>query len=94
MFHLLEQFGRKSGLKINISKSMALWFGKKKLMPICEEIKLAWPTEITILGLIINLEGIDGDKNISMGIKAMENIIKNGITENLHPLEKSQSLNP
>ena len=43
---------------------------------------------ITILGLIINLEGIDGDKNISMGIKAMENIIKKWDNRKLTPFGK------
>ena len=50
---ILSNFQKLSGLKINLSKTKAVWFGKEynSTMKLCPDLKLEWAKDFTLLGI-------------------------------------------
>ena len=59
----LDNFYKLSGLKISVSKTKAIWFGKgaKNNFTLCSDLKLDWDTKFRLLGIDFdnNLENMD-----------------------------------
>ena len=59
----LSEFFNLSGLKISISKTKAIWFGKDyaSTLELCPDLKLDWAKEFTLLGMKFqnNLENME-----------------------------------
>ena len=60
---ILEDFHRLSGLKISVSKSTAVWFGKNWDSPsrLCEDLEMKWSRRFKLLGITFdnNLEEME-----------------------------------
>ena len=61
----LTNFFRLSGLKISVTKTKAIWFGKNcsNLNNLCADLKLDWDSKFTLLGIDFqnNLEGMENN---------------------------------
>ena len=72
IFHL-------SGLKISVSKTKAVWFGKNSLTnnKLCPEIDLIWAKKFTLLGIEFDNNCEMMDDNFWNKTKSLEKLLSN-----------------
>ena len=87
---IIKSFYELSLLKINVSKTKAVWFGREHNSNIrfCEEDNLDWDTSFKLLGITFdnNLEKMD--ENFFEKIKEMEKVLNSWLYRYLTPYGK------
>ena len=87
---ILEKFYQISGLKISVSKTKAIWFGKNfnSSSILCPEIDLVWTKSFTLLGITFdnNLENMED--NFWHQFRSIEKLLATWIYRHLTPYGK------
>ena len=81
----LNCFFKLSGLRISMSKTKAIWFGRgfDNNVQLCPDLKLDWVSNFTLLGIEFqnNLEGMD--KNFDSKVEDIEKLLNCWINRTL-----------
>ena len=90
VINILDNFYNLSGLKISISKTKAVWFGKdyNSNQKLCPDINLNWCKQFTLLGINFDNNLDDIEINFFNTVRKMEKIISNWFYRYLTPYGK------
>ena len=87
---ILEDFHRLSGLKISVSKSTAVWFGKNWDSPsrLCEDLEMKWSRRFKLLGITFDNNLEEMELNFESKILGIEKLLSNWAYRYLTPFGK------
>ena len=90
IFDILELFKQVSGLKANLEKTSAIWFGSMRNsdLKVCENLNLTWTKSFKILGVILNNSLDNLDLSIQTNIKELKKLLNNWRYRYLTPYGK------
>ena len=74
---ILDDFYRVSGLKINLSKTKAVWIGTKwnSNEKLCPDLPLEWSTEFDLLGIYFDNRLANIDSNFDSKLAEIEKLL-------------------
>ena len=84
---ILDRFREISGLKINLSKCKAVWFGRNRFLNIklCEEYNLIWTNKFRLLGIDFDSDLAHMDTNFKTKIEDIKKLFKSWLFRHLTP---------
>ena len=87
---IIRDFFHLSCLKISVSKTKAIWFGKDcdSNIKLCKEENLVWTTKFTLLGLEFDNKLEDMERNYSEKINEIEKMLQGWLYRHLTPYGK------
>ena len=90
VIHILDDFRSLSGLKINLSKSKAIWFGSEinSEVILLPHLGLLWSKTFSLLGLEFDNALLNMKKNIVEKMKVIEKMLNSWLYRNLTPFGK------
>ena len=82
---ILDDFFKISGLKISVSKTKAIWFGKghKNVNHLCPDIVLDWDNKFRLLGVDFTNNLVGMDINFDSKLEEIKNIFNSWINRTL-----------
>lgn len=90
VLQILDSFFRLSGLKVNVGKSKAVWFGshcnsEARLLP---ELGLVWAKNFTLLGVEFDNSLTNMERNVDGKLLEIEKVFKSWLYRDLSPFGK------
>ena len=87
MVDILGDFFKVSGLRINLSKCKAVWFGKQRLDKtiMCEDLKLIWTDQFRLLGVDFDSDLSRMDLNFRKKIEEIKKLFNCWLYRHLTP---------
>ena len=87
---ILDDFYRLSGLKINVSKTKAVWIGSKceSNEVLCPDLTLEWDTEFDLLGIHFDNKLETMDNNFEGKLTEIEKTLNSWLYRHLTPFGK------
>ena len=87
IINILDRFREISGLKINLSKCKAVWFGRNRFLNIklCEEYNLIWTNKFRLLGIDFDSDLAHMDTNFKTKIEDIKKLFKSWLFRHLTP---------
>ena len=88
--HILGRFFKTSGLKINLSKTKAIWFGAGSHFShhLCPDIPLEWDSEFTLLGIKFDSSLMQMDRNYDYKLQEVKKLLNCWIYRSITPYGK------
>ena len=88
IINILDEFQAISGLKINLSKCKAVWIGRNRgfNVKVCEDLKLIWAHNFTLLGIELDSDLAKMDTNFRKKYDDIKALYNNWLYRHLSPL--------
>ena len=85
---ILNEFELVSGLKINLTKCKAVWFGKRRFdkTKLCSELKIVWCNKFRLLGIDFDADLSEMDTNFETKMEEIKKLYKNWLYRSLTPI--------